>query len=74
MGVIKPTAASDEARFAQASQAIRAMSDELKAELDDAARPAFRSAVMHWLRDVTREAPLQALGVAFLLGVMLARR
>ncbi|MFB9265032.1 hypothetical protein ACFFWD_18035 [Bradyrhizobium erythrophlei] len=46
------------------------MSDQLKAELDDANRPALPQ----WLRGVTRETPLRAPAVAFVLGAIVVRR
>ncbi|WGS23497.1 MULTISPECIES: hypothetical protein [unclassified Bradyrhizobium] len=66
----------DDARIARASRAIRAMSDELKADLDGAACGTNRSQPdpLRRLRDVARTAPVQALGIAFLLGVIVARR
>lgn len=51
-----------------ADQAYR----ELEGELTPEARPAEK--LLEALRARTREAPLQALAVAFILGVMAARR
>jgi hypothetical protein len=62
----------DAARLARAEQAIRTMSGDLRAELDETPPPG--AAVAQWLRDVTRQAPLQALAIAFVVGVMVARR
>lgn len=68
--------AIDEARIARASQAIRWMSDGLETELNETARPASPAlpAALQQLRSITRQAPLQALAAAFLIGVLLARR
>jgi ElaB/YqjD/DUF883 family membrane-anchored ribosome-binding protein len=73
----QPTAdAIDEARISRASQAIRTMSGDLETELNETVRSA-RSApreIAQRLRAITREAPLQALACAFLIGVLLTRR
>jgi hypothetical protein len=55
-------------RIEQATDAVRIMARELADELNP--RPRW---VDH-LRGMTREAPLQSLAVAFLIGVFLARR
>lgn len=62
---------TNEVRIARASQAIRSMSDDLGAELDEANYVA--PPVLQRLRTFTRDAPLPALGIAFLLGVILTR-
>ncbi|QPF82343.1 hypothetical protein IC762_21535 [Bradyrhizobium genosp. L] len=61
----------DEARIARASQAIQVMSDQLRNELNQAAQPM---PLREHVRAFARQAPLPALGIAFLLGVILARR
>jgi hypothetical protein len=55
-------------RIEQATEAIRTMSQDLAAEV--APRPTWASGVS----DLTREAPVQSLAIAFLLGVIVARR
>ena len=63
----EPTA-SPEKRIDEAVDAIRGMSQDLADEV--APRPT-------WLDQVnafTREAPIQSLAIAFLIGVLLARR
>lgn len=56
------------ARVYRAAKAISAMSDDMDAEL-------FQSnPVLDALRLLAREAPLRSLAVAFVLGVMVARR
>ena len=56
------------ARVYRAAKAISAMSDDMDAEL---LRP---NPVLDALRLLAREAPLRSLAVAFVLGVMVARR
>ena len=56
-------------RVYRAARAITAMSDELGAELLPRPNP-----VLDALRLLAREAPLRSLAVAFVLGVMWARR
>ena len=56
------------ARVYRAAKAISAMSDDMDAEL---LRP---NPVLDALRMLAREAPLRSLAVAFVLGVMVARR
>jgi hypothetical protein len=63
----EPTASS-ERRIERATGAIRTMSDDLAAEV--APRPSW----IDWVSAATREAPIPALAVAFLIGVILARR
>ena len=63
----EPTASS-ERRIERATGAIRTMSDDLAAEV---APP------LTWLDRVSaamREAPIQSLAIAFLIGILLARR
>jgi hypothetical protein len=59
---------SDEARIDQAAEAIRGMSHDLVDELP------LRPWVTDTLRNLTLQAPLKALAIAFLLGVFVARR
>ena len=67
---------SEESRIQHATEAVRDMTENLANEL----RPAARGLepVMRRIRDevcaLTRQAPLQSLAIAFLLGVMIARR
>ena len=56
------------ARVYRAAKAISAMSDDMDAELFQPNR------VLDALRLLAREAPLRSLAVAFVLGVMVARR
>ena len=60
---------NDEGRIEQAAEAIRGMTKEMVKEL-----PARRAGLAKTLRDMTLEAPLQSLAIAFLLGVLIARR
>jgi hypothetical protein len=62
---------TDESRIPQASDAIRGMANE--ATLAPSSEPHTPS-LTERLRQMTLEAPLQSLAVAFLLGVLLARR
>ncbi|WP_426442693.1 hypothetical protein [Bradyrhizobium genosp. P] len=55
-------------RIEQATESIRAMTQDLADELGP--RPRW----MDRLSEMTREAPLQSLAVAFLIGVFLAHR
>ena len=67
-GVGQPLS-KDEVKIREAAdQAYR----ELEGELTPEARPAEK--LLEALRARTREAPLQALAVAFILGVMASRR
>jgi hypothetical protein len=61
-------AAPPEQRIELAAEAVRTMTQELADEL----RP--RPGWMDYVSEITREAPLQSLAVAFLIGVFLARR
>jgi hypothetical protein len=63
-----PDSASAKTRIEQASNAIRKMSQDLADEI------APRSTWLHRLSEATREAPIQSLALAFLIGIMLARR
>jgi hypothetical protein len=56
-------------RVYRAARAINAMSDDMDAELLPKPSP-----VVDALRLLAREAPLRSLAVAFVLGVMVARR
>jgi hypothetical protein len=58
----------DPARIDHAADAIRGMTKDMVAELP--ARPW----VIDTIRKLTIQAPLQSLAIAFLLGVMVARR
>ena len=57
------------ARISRAARAINAMSDSMDAELLPKQHP-----VLDALSLLAREAPLRSLAVAFVLGVMVARR
>ena len=57
------------ARVYRAARAINAMGEEMDAELLSRPNP-----VLDALRLLAREAPLRSLAVAFVLGVMVARR
>lgn len=59
----------DEGRIEHAAEAIRGMTKDMVDEL-----PARRTPLSETLRQMTVEAPLQSLAVAFLLGVLIARR
>jgi len=59
----------DKGRINHAAEAIRGMIKEMVEEL-----PARRAPLSEMLREMTVEAPLQSLAIAFLLGVLLARR
>ena len=59
----------DEGRIEHAAEAIRGMTKEMVDEL-----PPRRTPLSETLRKMTVEAPLQSLAVAFLLGVLIARR
>jgi hypothetical protein len=59
---------SAERRIEHATDAIRSMSQDLASEV--APRPAWVDRVS----TLTREAPIQMLAIAFLLGVLVARR
>ncbi|MBR0800922.1 hypothetical protein JQ615_36725 [Bradyrhizobium jicamae] len=63
-----PDFASAQARIEQASSAIRDMSRDLAEEI--APRPTW----LDRISEAIREAPVQSLIVAFLIGIMLARR
>jgi hypothetical protein len=62
---------TDESRIRKASDAIRAMANE--APLTPSSEP-HGPRLTERLRQLTLEAPLQSLAIAFLLGVLLARR
>jgi len=59
----------DEASIGHAGDAIRGLAREMVGEL-----PARRPRLSETLRKMTVEAPLQSLAIAFLLGVLIARR
>ena len=59
---------SPEARIYRASEAIRAMGDDMAADI------LPRNSTLDALRQLAREAPLRSLAAAFVLGVMFARR
>ena len=63
-----PAAGSAEQRIGSAVDAIRSMSRDLAQEV--APRPAWRDRISA----ATREAPIQSLAIAFLIGLILARR
>jgi chorismate mutase len=62
----------DESRIRQASEAIRGMANDLQPAAKGL-EPVMRR-ITDDLCNITREAPLQSLAIAFLLGVMIARR
>ena len=68
MAIDGTSAVPPEQRVKQATEAVRKMSQELADELRP--RPGWSDLI----REITRDAPLQSLAVAFLIGVMLARR
>ncbi len=59
----------DETRIEHASEAIRGMTKDMVYEL-----PAQQPSLAEALRKATVTAPLQSLAIAFLLGVLVARR
>jgi hypothetical protein len=63
-----PTPGSAEERIGSAADAIRSMSKDLADEL---APPVT---LLDRISAATREAPLQSLAIAFLFGVIMARR
>jgi hypothetical protein len=63
-----PAAESAEQRIGSAVDAIRSMSRDLAEEV--ARRPTWRDRISA----ATREAPIQSLAIAFLIGLILARR
>jgi len=63
-----PAAESAEQRIGSAVDAIRSMSRDLAEEV--ARRPTWRDRISA----ATREAPIQSLAIAFLIGLVLARR
>jgi hypothetical protein len=62
------TAESAEQRIDYATDAIRGMSQDLAKEV------APRPGLLEKLSAATRDAPIQSLAIAFLIGVILARR
>ena len=60
--------AGDEARIDHAAEAIRGMTNDMVDELP------VRPWVADTVRELTIQAPLQSLAIAFLLGVIIARR
>jgi hypothetical protein len=61
--------AGDGGRIEHAAEAIRGMTKEMVDEL-----PPRRTKLSETLRRMTVEAPFQSLAIAFLLGVLIARR
>jgi hypothetical protein len=59
----------DEGRMSHAAEAIREKTRDIVDQL-----PARRVRFSEKLREMTVEAPLQSLAIAFLLGVLIARR
>ncbi len=76
MTVEAPELSPEQDRINRASENIRAMAGEIKEELKPATRglepAAYR--LSENLRRMTIEAPLQSLAIAFLLGILIARR
>ena len=62
------TAESAEQRIDHATDAIRGMSQDLAKEV------APRPGLLEKLSAATRDAPIQSLAIAFLIGIILARR
>ena len=62
----------DASRIQRATEAIREMADDLKPAAEGL-EPVVRR-VADDISNLTRHAPLQSLAIAFLLGVMVARR
>jgi len=70
MGMTEPSGlTSDKARIDHAAEAIRDMTKEMVQEL-----PARQSPLAKALSKLVVQAPLQSLAIAFLLGVLVARR
>jgi hypothetical protein len=61
--------AGEQERIDQAADSIRGMAQEMADEL-----PAQARGLSGMLRGMAREAPLHSLAIAFLLGVLVARR
>ena len=59
----------DEGRIDHAAEAIRGMTKEMRQRA-----PERRARVSETLRQLTVEAPVHSLAIAFLLGVLIARR
>jgi hypothetical protein len=66
------TRASDQSRIRRASEAIRDMADDLKPAAKGLEPIMQRFA--NDLYNMTRQAPFESLAIAFLLGVLIARR
>ena len=62
----------DASRIQRATEAIREMADDLKPAAEGL-QPVVRR-VTDEISNLTRHAPFQSLAIAFLLGVMVARR
>ena len=62
----------DASRIQRATEAIREMADDLNPAAEGL-QPVVRR-VTDEISDLTRHAPLQSLAIAFLLGVIVARR
>ena len=76
MSVENPKLSPEQFRINQASENIRAMANEMKDELKPETRgfePALRR-LAEIVSDMTVAAPLQSLVIAFLLGILVARR
>jgi hypothetical protein len=63
---------SDESRIRQATEAIRDIANDLRPAAKGLEPLARR--IADEVCAITRQAPLQSLAIAFLLGVMMARR
>jgi hypothetical protein len=67
-----PLATNGESRVRQASEAIRDLANDLKPAVEGV-EPVLRR-ITDELYRMTRQAPLQSLVVAFVLGMMFARK
>ncbi|MCP3459652.1 hypothetical protein [Bradyrhizobium sp. CCGUVB23] len=65
------TSASDPSAFSEATATIRDVARSARQALGQGQEPGQWKAI---LRDLVREAPLPSLAVAFMLGVLVARR
>ena len=63
--------ASEPSTFSKTTAAVRDAAHDVRDALDNGQPPGQWKVI---LRDVVREAPLPALAVAFMLGVLVARR
>jgi hypothetical protein len=71
MSMTEASGLTDESRIEKATDAIRDMTDETP--LTPGLHPGSQN-LFDRLRQTTREAPLHSLAIAFLLGVLIARR